>query len=85
MAGTEAPVAAAVPEDPETDHDCCGDDCPICACIQFCENTLGMMGGGAAGQTAVIIPLILFFFSVFLSVCLFEQETPVSRKVRLNR
>ena len=68
----------------EADHDCSGDDCPICACIQQCENTLRQIGSCAVGQSAVIIPAILFFISVLFSACIYRQETPVSRKVRLN-
>ena len=68
----------------EADHDCCGDDCPICACIHLCENTLEQIGSGVATQAAVIIPAILFCISILLSVCVCRQETPVSRKVRLN-
>ncbi len=68
----------------EADHDCCGDDCPICACIHLCENTLEQIGSGAAAQAAVIIPVILFCISILLSFCVCRQETPVSKKVRLN-
>ena len=68
----------------EADHDCSGDDCPICACIQLCENTIQQIGSGAAAQAAVIIPAILFFISILLSVCVWSQETLVSRKARLN-
>ena len=39
----------------EADHDCTGEDCPICACIQQCENTLHQIGDGIASQAAVII------------------------------
>ena len=68
----------------ETDHDCCGDDCPICACIHLCENTLEQIGSGVATQAAVIIPAILFCISILLYVCVCRQDTPVSRKVRQN-
>ncbi len=68
----------------EADHDCCGDDCPICAGIQLCENTLEQIGSGAAGQAAAITPAIFLCISILLSVCICRQETPVSRKVRLN-
>ena len=67
-----------------TDHGCSSDDCPICACIRLCENTLKQIGSGTAGQTVVIIPAILFSISMLLPVCIYRQETPVSRKVRLN-
>ena len=68
----------------EAEHDCCGDDCSICSCIRLCENTLKQIGNGSIGQTVVIIPIFLLCISIPLSVCIFKQETPVSRKIRLN-
>jgi len=68
----------------EADHDCKGEDCPICACIAQCENTLHQIGAGAAVQTAVIVPVFFLLIPAFLFAYNFMQETPVSRKVRLN-
>lgn len=68
----------------EADHDCTGEDCPICACIQQCENTLHQIGDGITSQAAVIIPFVFLLVSIFLFASLFPQETLVSRKVRLN-
>ena len=68
----------------EADHDCTGEDCPICACIAQCENTLHKIGDGAAVQAAVIVPVFFMLILAFLFADNFTQETPVSRKVRLN-
>ncbi len=68
----------------ETDHDCTGEDCPICACIQQCENTLHQIGDGIASSAAVIIPFAFLLVSIFHLASLFPQETLVSRKVRMN-
>lgn len=68
----------------EADHDCTGEDCPICACIAQCENTLHQIGDGAAVQAAVIVPVFFMLILAFLFADYFTQETPVSRKVRLN-
>ncbi len=68
----------------EADHDCAGEDCPICACIAQCENILHQIGDGIASCAAVIISIVFLFVSVFLFATLFPQETLVSRKVRLN-
>ena len=68
----------------EAGHDCCGEDCPICACVQICENTLRQIVGGAAGQTALILPVILYCISCVIFVCVFVQETPVTKKVRMD-
>ena len=68
----------------EADHDCTVEDCPICACVQQCENTLHQMGDGIASCAAVIIPIVFLLVFIFLFAPLFSQETLVSRKVRLN-
>ena len=68
----------------ETDHDCCGEDCPICACIHQCENTLRGFGDGTAVQSAVVAPVILILFAAAFIIAAVSQDTLVSRKVRLN-
>lgn len=68
----------------ESSHDCTGEDCPICVCIQICEHTLHQIGSGIIALTTVAVPAILFLISISLFAHLMPQETPVSRKVRLN-
>ena len=68
----------------EADHDCTGEDCPICACIQKCENTLRGIGDGTAIQSAAVIPVLFILLFSVLFVAEFSRETLVSRKVRLN-
>ncbi len=68
----------------EADHDCTGEDCPICACLRQCENTLHQMGDGTAFQTAVLIPVVFHPVSALLYAVGFPRETPVLQKVRLN-
>lgn len=68
----------------EADHHCTGEDCPICACIQQCENTLRGIGDGTAAQSSAVIPVIFILFFSALFVAEFSQETLVSQKVRLN-
>ncbi len=67
----------------EINHDCSGEDCPVCACIQQCENTLRGVGNGTPLPVSVIgISLILLITACCPAVI--SQDTPVSRKVRLN-
>lgn len=69
----------------EANHDCTGEDCPICVCIHTAENTLKEIGNSLAGVVAVIIApvvLLLFFKGILLSS--FCHPTLVSIKVRLN-
>ncbi len=68
----------------EADHDCTGEDCPICACIQQCENTLHQISGGITSQAVIIIPIVFMLISAFPYAVCFLRETLVSRKVRLN-
>ncbi|MCR4689871.1 MAG: hypothetical protein K5739_00795 [Lachnospiraceae bacterium] len=65
-------------------HDCCGEDCPVCASIQQCEHMLRGFDDGLSAAGAILLPLLLAvlilpFFSNF-----FAGDTPVSKKVRMN-
>ena len=66
------------------DHDCTGEDCPICACIQQCENTIRGIGSGIAATSAVIMPLMIALVITSFGVLSFQWNTPVSAKVRMN-
>ena len=68
----------------EINHHCDGEDCPICACIQQCENTLRQVGDGTVLLAVAIIPLILFVVSAVRAGFDSLRETLVSQKVRLN-
>lgn len=67
----------------EADHDCTGDDCPICVCIQQCENILNQVGG-VATQVSIVAPVVFLLLFMLFSVYSISQETLVSKKVRLN-
>jgi hypothetical protein len=66
------------------DHDCTGEDCPICACIQQCENTIRGIGSGITVGAAVIVPVLILLLIISFGVPSFQRDTPVSAKVRLN-
>ena len=68
----------------ESDHDCCGNDCPVCACIRTCESVLRQIGSGTAAgvTTCITIALTGMIVLFYLNIC--RQETPVTQKVRLN-
>ncbi len=68
----------------EAEHDCSGEDCPICVCIQQCERTLQQIAAGITELAATLIPAILLAITVPLTVWVSVQGTLVSRKVRLN-
>ncbi len=66
------------------DHDCTGEDCPVCAFLQQCENSIRGMGNGINAVIAVILPAIIYLIFISSGISSFEWDTPVSRKVRLN-
>ncbi len=68
----------------EADHECSGEDCPICACIQQCENTLRSIGDGISVSSSVIIPFLFVLLGAVLFVIAVSSDTLISRKVRLN-
>ena len=68
----------------EVDHDCTGEDCPVCACIQMCGETLRGTGGGAAVQPSAILPVLVVLLAAGIFAVSISKETLVSQKVRLN-
>lgn len=68
----------------EAVHDCTGEDCPICACINQCENTLRQVGGGVDFQADTVLPVFFILIMAVPAAVSLTAETPVSRKIRLN-
>ncbi len=66
------------------DHDCSGEDCPVCACIQQCENILHGADGNLVFANAGFLPVVLVIGSILISYCVVISGTPVSAKVRMN-
>ncbi len=67
-----------------TDHDCTGEDCPVCACLQQCENILHGAGDGSRVTVSGIIPIVLITGFILVSYGIVISDTPVSAKVRMN-
>ena len=67
----------------ESDHDCIGENCPVCAVIALCQNTLKTLGD-ALIAAAVVFACFCFTASVisFFHVVTYN-ETPISLKVKL--
>ena len=68
----------------EAEHDCCGEDCPVCVCIRQCENTLHGVVDGTEAQLCFIVPVLLVLLIAGALAAAVPQDTPVSGKVRLN-
>ena len=67
----------------EANHDCTGEDCLICSCIQQCENTLRGIGGGTSGQSSAIIPFLFVSLAALFTIAA-APNTLISQKIRLN-
>ena len=68
----------------EADHDCVGEDCPICYQINICENTLRSIGFVSA---TVIFASFLDLFAIAMPVLSKKQAyntSLVSLKVKLS-
>ena len=68
----------------EADHDCCGEGCAICACIEQCENAIRSMRDAAVPEITAAICVLFCLAAVHLYTPVIREETPVSDKVRLN-
>lgn len=68
----------------ELDHDCIGEDCSICICIDHAKHLLKQLGAGRTESFAVILAAS-FILSASLSLSHpVSSRTLVSQKVRLN-
>ncbi len=68
----------------ELNHECKGEDCPVCACIQQAQQMLkklstGMAVSQAAGLIVVAAVSVAFTWSLFII-----KNSPIRQKVRLN-
>ena len=68
----------------EAEHDCTGDDCPICACIRQCETCLSVLSGGCTGAFSFIAFGTFVIFIAKAAKDTFKSTTLVTQKVRLN-
>lgn len=68
----------------EAGHECEGEHCHICECIEQCCNTVRRMGEGAIRLFTAAITVIFTVLSVTCVERRFSEETLVSKKVRLN-
>lgn len=66
------------------DHDCRGENCPVCACIHQAEKTLQQLGNGTVEaidfQPAIEISVLALACAFLFAPC----TSLISQKVRLN-
>ena len=68
----------------EADHECEGENCPVCECIENCRATLKQIGTAVAVNIAISFSAVLFTDLNIRFLRVICKETPVSIKVRLN-
>lgn len=68
----------------EADHDCCGEDCPICLDIRHCLANLQLTGSGLEDASVGDELPPADTYCPPSSVPALVSATPVSLKVRLN-
>lgn len=69
----------------EANHDCTGEDCPICAQISEAENTLKNLGNGNPAVSGVAVTAAVYFLLAFVGIfCAIPYATLVAQKVRMN-
>lgn len=68
----------------ENNHDCSGENCPICFQINMCESTVKSVGTGIAAAAFMAAVVFVLILNNLNSSDPFLFETPVSLKVKLT-
>ncbi|MBR5974354.1 MAG: hypothetical protein IK020_04135 [Clostridiales bacterium] len=68
----------------ESNHECEGEECPICFIIEQCENTLQQFRTGMTFRMPVILAVVAAILTFVCGIRVSAKETPVSQKVRMN-
>lgn len=68
----------------EADHDCSGEDCHICECLEICQATIHQIGSVPVANAAVAVTIFFLVSVCFRVLGRTYSETPVSDKVQLN-
>ncbi len=67
----------------EAGHDCIGDNCPVCAVITLCQNTLKALGDALLAAALVFACFCSAASVLSLSRIATYNRTPISLKVKL--
>ena len=68
----------------EAEHDCEGEDCPICECLEQCHAILNQTGSAPVTCKGIVFSVALLITFCVHITRVFRRETPVTIKVRLN-
>lgn len=68
----------------EINHDCTGNDCPICECVHQAQQTLKNIGTGFA-EAVIIVAAVVVLISLLLSFGDdLRNSSLISQKVRMD-
>lgn len=68
----------------EAAHDCHGEHCEICECIEQCEAVLSHAGFGTVRTAGQAVLFVLLITTAIRTIRTTPATTPVSSKVQLN-
>jgi hypothetical protein len=68
----------------KAEHDCEGEECEVCECIEICIGLLERFGAGASAAAALSVASLIPLLAVTHREIIVLRNTPVSYKVRLN-
>ncbi|MBR1646905.1 MAG: hypothetical protein IJ685_09025 [Selenomonadaceae bacterium] len=68
----------------EENHDCTGEDCPVCVCIERCLDNLRVLGTADDSHEEIFTVEKFFEPPIFRYVCLIVPVTLTNQKVRLD-
>lgn len=68
----------------EYDHDCYGNDCPVCAFVHAAEQNLQQLNSGAATGVVLFLAVVAILAATSLWANPVAASTLVSKKVRLD-
>lgn len=68
----------------EADHDCEGEHCQVCECIEICAGILQKFGFKASSSVQLGVAALIPLLAAVILTGTYTGTTPVSLKVRLN-
>jgi len=68
----------------EADHECEGEHCHVCECLEQCQAALHQIGFAPASGRSCTIPFLILLILALPCTDRRFKETPVSEKVQLN-
>ena len=68
----------------ELNHNCTGEDCPVCACVHNAEQSLRQLGTGFSGEVSGAFLILLFLSFLPRALHFIPADSLVIHKVRLN-